>query len=176
MKKEDKKVYDLIFRYLISLISAFPNFYIFYLIFTPLTIYPVFFLLKLFYSVSLSSNNIILENFSVEIINACVAGSAYFLLLLLNLSTPNIKLKKRLLMIFSSFLVLLILNILRIVFLSSLFFNENVFFDVVHKIFWYGLSTVFIILIWFGEVYLFKIKDIPAYSDAKFLLKTIKKK
>lgn len=175
MNKINKKIFDLILRYFLICLSLISNFYIFYFIFTPITIYPVFFILKLFYPVSLFSQAINFKSYSVEIINACVAGSAYFLLFLLNLSVPNIKLKKRILMIFSSFLIFLILNILRIVFLSFLFFNESIFFDTFHQLFWYFMSTVLIILIWFFEVYFFKISDIPGYSDAKFLYKLIKK-
>ncbi|MEK6819697.1 MAG: pacearchaeosortase, partial [Nanoarchaeota archaeon] len=107
----------------------------------------------------------------IEIIKACIAGSAYYLLLVLNLSTPNINFQKRTKMIFIAFSVLLIMNVLRIVFLSAIFLEGLPFFVLAHQFFWYFLSTVFVVAIWFSEVKLFKIKEMPFYSDFKFLHK-----
>ncbi len=102
-------------------------------------------------------------------IAACIAGSAYYLLLILNLSTPGIKLKKRISMILWAFSVFLAVNILRIFLLALIFIAGYSWFDITHKLFWYILSTIFVIAIWFIEVRLFKIKGIPFYSDMKFL-------
>ena len=158
---------DLLARYLILIAIAIPNLYLFYFIFTPLTVYPTYLLLKLFFNSSLSGNTLFVNGILIEIISACVSGSAYYLLLILNLSTPNIKIKKRVaIFLFSSFIFLL-LNILRIFFLSILLINGSSLFDVTHQIFWYGLSTIFVVLIWFANVKLFKIKNIPFYSDIK---------
>jgi hypothetical protein len=49
------------------------------------------------------------------------------------------------------------------------------FFDITHRIFWYALSTIFVAAIWFLEVYKFGIKEIPLYSDIKFLYKNTRK-
>jgi len=169
MKKKFKEAYDIFLRYLIIILIAFPNLFIFYFIFTPLTVYFVYLLLNIFFDASVSGNIIDIPNYSIEIIKACVAGSAYYLLLILNLSTPKIKLKKRLKILGFSFGFLLIVNILRI-FLLSLFLGSY-WFDITHKLFWYSLSTIFVIGIWFTSVKLFKIKEIPVYSDMKFLFK-----
>jgi len=171
MKKNSKEIVDMVFRYFILLIIGV-NFYWFYLIFTPLTIYPVYFLMNLFFNSSLMANNIILieKTIPIELINACVAGSAYYLLLILNLSTPKIKLNKRIKILLISFLLLLIINIFRIFILTFFYINNFILFDITHKIFWYGLSTLFVALIWFSEVKYFKIKEIPIYSDIKFLV------
>jgi exosortase/archaeosortase family protein len=172
MKKKSKSFLTLFLRYLILIIVAIPNLWLFYKILTPLTIYPTYFLLNLFFDVSLKG---ILINFpnniSIEIIRACVAGSAYYLLLILNLSTPSIKFKKRLKLIIISFVSLLIVNILRIVFLSAVFVTGASWFDVAHKVFWYVGSIIFVLVIWFLEVKYFKIKNIPFYSDLKFIYK-----
>ena len=166
---------DILIRYLILIVVSFPNLYLFYLIFTPLTIYPVYFLLNLFFEISLQANTLFINNFYIEIIGACVAGSAYYLLLILNLSIPKINLEKRLKMIFFAFSSLLILNIIRIFLLISLLLITPTLFDITHKIFWYLISIVFVIGIWFIEVKIFKIKQIPVYSDIRFLIRKIKK-
>ncbi|MFH1608220.1 MAG: pacearchaeosortase [archaeon] len=170
-----KRLSNLALRYLILIITALPNLWLFYFIFTPLTIYPVYFLLDLFFKATLLENTILISNqFSIQIISACVAGSAYYLLLILNLSTPDIKLNKRLKMLLIAFISLLAINILRIFLLSLMFIYGSSWFDITHKLFWYALSILFVMGIWFTEVKLFKIKAIPFYSDIKFLYKKIK--
>ena len=169
MKKNNIK--SLIFRYFLLVLVAVPNLYLFYFIFTPLTLFPLYFILKLFFDVSLVNNNILFQGFTIQLIDACIAGSAYYLLLMLNLSTPNIDVKKRFLIILASFSSFLVLNILRIFLLSLLLFSGSNFFDITHKVFWYSISTIFVVLIWFINVKLFKIKEIPFYSDLKYLFK-----
>jgi exosortase/archaeosortase family protein len=160
---------DIILRYLTLAIIGIFSMQIFYFIFLPLTLYPVYFLLKSLFNLSLISNIIWIGNFPIEIIGACVAGSAYSLLLILNLSTREIKIKKRILILFLSFLSFLIINILRIFILSIMLISGNSFFDLTHKLFWYAGSTIFIVGIWFLSVKLFRIKNIPFYSDIKKL-------
>ena len=177
MKKQARKFLDIAIRYLILIAVGIPNLWLFYLIFTPLTIYPVFFLLSLFFNATLAGNRILLDNiFSIDIIETCVAGSAYYLLLILNLAIP-MEIKKRVKMLLFSFLSLLALNILRIFFLSLLFVSGASSFDITHKLFWYLLSTIFVIGIWFAGIKIFKIKEVPFYSDLKNagFLKKIKK-
>lgn len=164
---KSKVVYDIFFRYFLIILVAIPNLFIFYYIFTPLTVYPVYFLLSLFFETSLVGNIINIPGYSIEIIKACVAGSAYYLLLILNLSTPKIKLNERILIIFFTFSILLALNILRIFILSLLL--DSTYFDITHQLFWYLVSSIFVIGIWFTSVKYFNIKKIPIYSDLKLL-------
>ena len=164
-----KKYLSLIIRYLLILLIALPNLYIFYAIFTPLTIYPLYFILKIFFDVSLSEATLLLNGFEIKIIPACIAGSAYYLLFALNLSIPDINLKQRAKMLAFSFISLLILNIIRIFALILVLFYGASFFDITHKLFWYFLSTILVVLIWFAEVKLFNIKQIPVYSDITYL-------
>jgi exosortase/archaeosortase family protein len=162
-------------RYIILLFLMF-SLPLIYLIFTPLTVLLSSFLLKIFYSISVNNNIITINNSTkIEIISACVAGSAYLFLLILNLST-SMQLKKRINTILSSFSLLLLLNIIRIFFLSILYHEENPLFDFTHKLFWYVLSTLFVVFIWFFTVKLFKIREIPVYSDVLYLIEIIKKK
>ena len=175
-----KRVFlDIIIRYLLLILIALPGLFIFYFIFTPLTVYPVYFLLGLFFDAALlSKTNILVNNLPIELISACIAGAAYYLLLVLNLSTPKIKLKTRIHAIIFSFIAFLILNILRIFVLSSLAVTGFAYFNVTHTVFWYGFSTIIVVAVWFAEVKIYKIKEIPFYSDLRFLYKKsfIKKK
>lgn len=168
MKKRDKSVLSIFVRYLILILfGIFLS--LFYKIFSPLTIWPVYFLLKIFYDVSVLGNTIFIDGVKIELINACIAGSAYYLLLILNLTT-SMKAKQRVYSIIFSFVSLLILNILRIFLLSILYIENFAFFDITHKLFWYALSILFVVGIWFLTVKIFKIKNIPVYSDVKTLL------
>src|SRR3989344_8854825 len=178
-EKENKHVLMLFSRYILILLFGLGNIYIIYKIFTPLTIYPVYFLFKLayqnLYNVYVSDAVISIGRNNIEIIRACVAGSAYYLLLMLNLSV-KMNVKTRILSLFYSFALFLVLNIIRIFVLGVAFFNNLSFFDLTHKLSWYLLSIFLIVFIWFSEVYLFKIKNIPIYSDIIFLKNIIKHK
>ena len=165
------KYLEIFLRYFILLLVAFPNLFLFYLIFTPLTIYSSYFILKIFYDVYLNGNEIIFSDLVIRIIDACVAGSAYYLLLILNLSTPSIKFRQRIKMIFFSFLIFFIFNIIRILFLSNLLIFNSELFDFTHYLFWFFLSTLFVVLIWFYQVKIYKIKEIPFYSDIKRIMR-----
>lgn len=166
-----KKHLDLIIRYLLIVLVAIPNLYIFYAIFTPLTIYPLYFILNIFFEVTLAGTSLILNGFEIQIIEACVAGAAYYLLFALNMAIPDIKFTKRLKLLGFSFLSLWVLNLFRILVLILVLFYGASFFDITHKFFWYFLSTLLVVLIWFAEVKLFKIKQIPVYTDFNYLYK-----
>jgi exosortase/archaeosortase family protein len=171
MEKDLKKGFSIIIRYLILILIAIPNLYLFYLIFTPLTTNLTYIILNIFSDVNIYNSFIEIDNsIFIQIIDACVAGSAYYLLLILNLSTPNIHIKKRLLMILSSFSLFLLLNLSRIILSVSTLMNFPSYFNFVHYSFWYISSIFFVIGIWFLNVKLYKIKEIPIYSDFKFLV------
>ena len=173
--------YFILLALVIILLLPFSN-PIIYTILTPLTVYPVIFLLKLFVTVSLNTNPETLApvltlggKTLIEIVPACIAGAAYILILILNLSVP-MKAKNRINSLLLSIFVFLIFNILRIFVFSLLYHNLVPLVDITHKIFWYGISTIFIVGIWFFTVKTFKIKEIPFYSDIKFMLSEINKK
>ena len=175
MKRGSNRFLDIIIRYVLLILLALPNLWIFYFVFTPLTVYPIFFLLGLFYDASLLAGNILLINreIPIEFIKACIAGAAYYLLLILNLATPKMKLKKRINILLFTFGIFLFFNLLRIFILAFLAISGSSYFDVTHKVFWYSLSTIFVVGVWFAGVKLFKIKEIPFYSDLKFLYKNL---
>lgn len=176
MKKDVKLTCDIFIRYLILIFIGIISVQFFYLIFTSVTIYPVYFLLNLFFDVTLISNVLWIRGIPIEIIGACIAGSAYYLLLILNLATPKINFKKRILSLLFSFTSLLIINILRIFLLSLLLISGSSFFDITHKLVWVIGSVIFVVGVWFLTVKLFKIKEIPFYSDMIYLCSLSKKK
>lgn len=162
-------------RYFLIVLLSLNSLYFFYLIFTPLTLYPVYFFYKIFFNVTLLGTTIIFPTKEhIDIIFSCVAGSAYFLLFALNLSIPNIKIKRLIKMIAFSLGIFLILNIFRIIFLIYLLLIKSPSYNSLHLFFWYILSTIFIICIWFAEVKIFRIKQIPFYTDFKYLISRIK--
>lgn len=168
-----KRVYSLLLRYIILLLLGL-NLNIFYIVFVPLTIYPVFWLLSMFFQASLSGNTIIFNGVSIILIDACISGAAYFLLLILNLTTP-MPFKKRVFSIIFSFILFLIINVFRIFVFSLLLVKSFSLFNFFHLLVWYFFSGIAIFLIWILTVRIFKIKEIPAYSDFKFLFKQIKR-
>ncbi len=174
MGKKSKQFKGILIRYailILLILATLLNINLFCLIFTPLTIYPIYFLLSLFFEPSLMGKIILVNGIPIGIIPACISGYAYYLLFILHLSIPNIKIKKRIKMILIASASLLILNILRIFFLSLMLINDSVWFGITHMFFWYVLSVVFVLGIWFLEVKFFRIKQIPFYSDLKFMYK-----
>ena len=177
---EKKEVVSLLARYVILIVLGIPNLYLFYLVFTPLTVYPTFFLLSLIdsssYIVENAINTIFFKGYYASIIPACVAGAAYYLLLILNLTTP-MKIKKRIWSITFLFGSFLFLNLIRILVFALIITKggEN-YFDVIHAATWYFGSTAMVVLIWFSNILIFRIKTIPIYTDIKQIAQDIKSK
>ena len=176
MKKNSCEIIDVLVRYFILLVIPLNGLWIFYFVFTPLTIYPVYFILGLFSDVSIFGNLMVINRqLPIEFINACIAGAAYYFLLILNLATPKINLRKRIIMVVLSFIAFLFFNLLRIFLLIGVIYSGYLFFDIAHVVFWYSISTIFVVAIWFVQVKIFRIKKFPFYSDLKhFYSKTIR--
>ncbi|MDP1696082.1 MAG: pacearchaeosortase [archaeon] len=166
------KIKFIFIRYFILLILVLFNLKIIYTITTPITIFPVFFILKLFYSpvFLLNGGLIVFETSAISLITACIAGSAYYLLILLNLSTP-MPLKTRIKSISFVLLAFLALNIIRILVFSMLFASGFEYFSITHRFVWYIVSTLMVIGIWFSSIAIFRIKEIPIYTDIQRLIK-----
>lgn len=163
-------------RYLLLVILALPGLYIFYAIFTPLTVYPSYYLIKLIYdsnTILLQNNIIFLQDYLINIIPACIAGSAYYLLLILNLSTP-MQMQKRIKSLLFLVLSFLILNIVRITLFAILFVVGFQYFDFAHRFFWYFGSVALVVILWFVNIKIFKIKEIPVYTDMKKIFKDVR--
>ncbi len=168
MKKKEKFILTgIFFRYFLIILASINSLFIFYFLFSTVTIKLSYFLIDLFAKISLSGDSLVSWDYVITIVQACVAGSAYYLLFILNLSTPKITIKNRIKIFLFSSIAFLSLNIIRITMLAFLFLNYPSYFEIIHKLFWYLLSIVFVVGIWFACVKLFKIGSIPIYSDIK---------
>ena len=167
-KKELNSLLGIFTRYIIALVLGL-NLWIFDSVFLPLTFYPIIFILKLFFDISYLIPYIIIDKYAINLVSACIAGSAYYLLAVLVLITRGIDIKKRLKMILFAFSTFFIVNIIRIIVLSVLFINEFNLFDLAHKVTWYGLSAIFVFFVWLLTIKIFKIKTIPFYSDFLYI-------
>ena len=168
----NKNLLGLLARYILLILIGLGNLWIIYYIASPLTIYASFLVLKMFSNVSLAGNAIHMSSSVIEIVSACIAGAAYYFLLILNLSTPMV-IEKRIKSILFLLTTFFIINIARIVIFSYFFIYGFTFTDITHKITWYFGSTVLLILIWFTSAKLFEIKSIPFYSDFKSIKKLL---
>ena len=159
----------MLLRYLIALILGI-FIWIFYIIFTPVTEALSYFMLNAIYPGAVFEGNlIILGAYSIKLIPACIAGAAYYLLFLINMATPMAHLTriKSLVFLFVSFLGL---NVLRIVLFSVLFVNNYKYISFAHEVSWYLGSTVLVVIIWFLNVWAFRIKGRPFIDDVKNIL------
>jgi exosortase/archaeosortase family protein len=172
MDKQASKILDVFARYFLILLVGVGNLYIFYKFLTPLTIRAVAAILDIFSNPFVMDNMIFLKKVIIEIVPACVAGSAFYLLFMLVVSTPDMDIKKRVLVLVTSFSLLFFLNTLRLVLLVPL--TTTPYFETIHWIFWHLISTVFVVAIWVSVVYIYKIKGVPVYSDIKFIASLLK--
>jgi exosortase/archaeosortase len=173
-----KQIFFIFLRYIFVLILGLFGFSLIYYVFTPLSFYPSLFILKLIFgyvSANFESATFILSGHQIRLVEACIAGSAYFLLITLNLATP-MKANQRTKSIIYLCLTFLILNIIRIVIFSYLYSTDFAYYDITHRMVWYFGSTLMVVAIWFSSVHIFKINEIPAYSDLKYIYKQIKTK
>lgn len=147
---------------------------IFYTIFSPLTIQPVFFFFRLIYegATTFGADTIFIRGFYATLIPACIAGSAYYLLLILNVTTP-MALKKRAYCLVYVCALFLVLNIARILLFGVLLSKGYQYFDITHLAVWYFGSTILVAGIWFSAIFLFKIREAPVLTDVRTLLNEI---
>jgi len=158
-----KYTYDLIIRLFLCLISLD----IFYLIFTPLTVYTsYFFLLPLEPSV-VDGIKLVIQGQVFNITEACVAGFAYYLFFLLTMLTKDIQ---RIRFIIFGFGLIFLMNVLRIILLVYIYhFYGAEYFEMLHLLFWRFISGIYVALVWIFLVKRYKVKSIPIYDDLKYL-------
>ncbi len=164
-----KYVYKLILRFLV--IFIFPISLI-YKIFTPLTIYPVYFFFKIInYQPTLIKDIMIIKEVPLLFISACIAASAYYLLLILTLLTKDVKFKIVIKMFVIGSFFILIANIIRIIILILVLLHMGVnWFETIHLFFWRLIASLIVAVIWILLIRKYQIKSIPIYSDIKYLL------
>ena len=166
LKKEDKQyLTKLSIRIAIAIIIAL-NLGIIYTIFSPITLSVVKLTLFPFKPIFMD-NLIIIKEQMLEFIPACTAASAYSLLAVLTLLT-NISFKKMIKVFITGALIILAFNILRIfILILILIYSGNHLFETLHMFFWQVVSTLVVVLTWILLTKIYKIKEIPVYSDFK---------
>ena len=173
MNKTTKRILGIFGRYAVIVFFAIGNFTLIYSLLTPPTVKALAMALRPFYDIVVINNFIYVRGITTEIAPSCIIASAFFLMILLIFSTPEIKPKKRILALVISFAILFILNIARMVFLVSIIHSPH--FDTAHWILQNLLSIVAVAAIWIGMVSLLRIRAVPAYSDLKYIYGFIKK-
>ena len=138
-----------------------------------MTIYSVYFIFYLLdYNPKLSFDALIINNYNLIFAPACIAIGAYHLLILLILFTKDIKLKDAIKYFLIGSFLILVMNIIRVIILILVGVNYGEeWFELIHLAFWYGISGVYVALVWIFLVYRYKIKSVPVYSDLKYLYK-----
>jgi exosortase/archaeosortase family protein len=164
---DNYKIVLIFIRYILIILIGLFNLKLLYTIFKYPTIYGSYFILKLFSNPVLTGNIITLFGRNFEIINACVIGTAYYLLFILLMSFQKVKYKTRIYAILTSFGLLYLVNITRIIFLISI--SSNQYFNQIHWIFWNIISTLLVIVIFIITIKIYKIKEIPFFNDLKLL-------
>ncbi|MEK6889341.1 MAG: pacearchaeosortase [Nanoarchaeota archaeon] len=169
-----KQASGLISRYIILFALALGNLWLIYKLANPATIKASFFFIQQLYpdAVVLGENVIFFKGYYATIIPACVAGAAYYLLFILNLTT-QMSLRKRIGNILFLVLTFYIINLIRILVFAKLFVIGYNYFDITHVLTWYFGSTVMVVILWFLGARLFNIDSIPIYSDFKEIHKEI---
>ena len=172
-----RQAYYVFGRYVfLGLIAAF-GLPLLYFFLKPLTIYPALLAIKLFYHNTFllpGTNTIYVAGNYVSIIEACVGVAAYYLLIFLNFTTPMKGIVRVKSLAFLAF-TFLIINVIRIVLFTGLFVSGYSFFNFAHTVVWYIGSTALIVILWFVNVFVFKIRKVPVHSDIETLIKQINK-
>jgi exosortase/archaeosortase family protein len=167
--RQKERMFLVLSRYIILLLIG-----IFFKFLEPIiyqmTFTPSHYLIGLFYPVLVQGTTLFVAGKEIGIVPACIAFSAYYLFLILNLST-RMEIKKRILSIIIPFFLFLVFNILRIVVFSVLLVEDVGLFKQIHLFFWYFVSVFLVVVIWFFTVWLLKIEGIPVYSDLRSILK-----
>ena len=162
-----KYTYSFIIRFILCFIPAA----VFSIMFTQITISAVYFLLSA-YKPILINNLLIVKIYKFEFVEACIVPYAYYFFWFLCLFTKDILTKIRIKMIVYGFIMIFLMNILRIVFVIDLAARYGlVWFNVVHLFIWHFISGIYIAIVWVILVRHYKIKSIPFYSDIKELYK-----
>jgi len=170
-----KNLHRIAIRYILAVILMIFGLNIVYFLISPLT-FKLSYLSLFYYNPDvISATSFIIENHKLNFIPACTAASAYLLLALLILTT-DIKPKKALKVFLLGSLLILIANIIRIdILIATLIQFGSEAFDTIHLFFWKVLSTIYVVILWIILTKIFKIKEIPIYSDFKNILKLYKK-
>jgi len=138
---------------------------------TPLSAYLSYFPFLLL-GASVDGNILSFGSSKVEFVDACSALGAYILLGLLVLLTKDVSFWKGVKVFLLGCLMILIANIIRIDLMIIILENYGMnLFETLHMVIWKFVSVVYVALVWIFLVWKFKIKNIPLWSDLKYLYK-----
>ncbi|MEK6974313.1 MAG: pacearchaeosortase [Nanoarchaeota archaeon] len=166
--------FSLILRVLTALLLRPEMFYLGLVFLTMLFPYLVMILLNYDVEFLFSEKLLLVNGISLEFVKACIATSAYYLLALLILTTKGISLKKSIKMFLIGSLLIYLMNVLRITLIILVIINFGLdWFNIVHMTFWLIISSIYVLLVWIFLIRFYKIKTIPIYSDAVFLIKSL---
>lgn len=168
-----KYVPSLIIRIVLAFLLPY-KFFAFFIV--PATFELTIQITKLFLEFDTAGHSLIIGSYWLNFIEACAAVSAYYLLFFLIILTKNISLKKGVLLFFMGAGMIFLLNLARIEFLIFLLVTQGYnAFQLIHVILWEVVSTIYVAFTWIFLIYFFRIREIPAYSDLKTLIRMIRK-
>ncbi len=167
---------EFVVRYLLAVLSVvfYTNFYQLLL---PITFFLASLISSVFFSLTVGDYSFILGSHVLQFVDACVATSAYVLWFILLFATRGIVWKKRFMLLFVGWGIILAVNIVRIEVLlwvlAQYGFNA---FERIHLFIWEFVSSVFVALLWIIFVKSFRIHAIPFVDDVHYLLRSIQEK
>ncbi len=149
---------------------------LFYLLFSPLTLWASYGVLELFTDGILEGTTIFVGTTKLVFVPACTAASAYLLLALLILLTRGISWRLGIRLFLLGSLLIFAANIIRIQVLFYLLFNVGKnYFDTLHLLIWKVLSSVYVATVWIFLTWKFKIRETPVVSDFQSVMQKIRK-
>ncbi|MGK0209546.1 MAG: exosortase/archaeosortase family protein [Patescibacteria group bacterium] len=179
MKKVDVRLLDIVVRYVLIFVLGLFDLFIFYFVFTPLTIDFVGLVLGLFVSYELIGelgNVFFVSGIEFVVVRACVAGAAYYLLCILVLGMPGLDWGKRAKALLYSFGLFYGINVVRIVMMILLYVYWGAgAFEIVHMFLWYGMSILIVAGVWFFVSSKMGLKGRPVVDDLRFVWKQVRK-
>jgi len=172
MMKYVKRVYV---RLLLLIIFLLVGYKVIYVVISPITFYLIYYSLFFYSPILTSSTSFVVNGQSVNFIPACTAASAYLLFLMLVL-TVDIKFRKAASIFLTGSFLILFGNLVRVdILIISLIKYGYTLFETLHMFFWTVLSTIYVVLVWILLAWIFKIRDIPIYSDFLRVYKIFKR-
>lgn len=176
MENFGRYVKILVVRYGLALYLSL-NVEVLYSLFSGPTLNLTFAILNLFYDATLNGEVISVAGHTLRFIPACVAAAAYLLLSILILLTKDLDFWMIVKLFLAGSLLIFAMNIIRLEMLMFVLleFGKD-YFDTLHLFFWKIVASVYVALVWVFLVYRFRIKEVPLYSDLRFLVNRIKEK
>ena len=145
---------------------------LFYVVFSPPTLWVSYGILQFFLEATLTGTTILAGGKTLLFVPACTAASAYLLLALLILLTRGISFKTGVKLFLLGSLLIFAANIVRIQFLFYLLFTVGKnYFETLHLLIWKVLSSAYVAVVWIFLTWKFKLKETPLVSDFQYILK-----